>query len=128
QSGMQGERARGCSHPPEQTALLIQFTLMEVTVNTFLGVFHYEYYMSIRRLGFWLAFGLLGGLIAFSEPPLGQPVQSVQELWQEAGTFALQLNILFPVVAGIVLADRLARDDRLGVHELFTSTALRRWT
>jgi len=46
--------------------------------------------------------------------------------WQIAGEFVLYLNFFLPVVAGIAIADRLARDQRLGVVELLHSTSLTR--
>ncbi len=99
-------------------------------MKRFWGVVKYEYGMSIRRWGLWLAFGLIFLPYLFSlsvnEPGSG-PTMAVGAMRQSAGTLALQLNLLMPVVGGVVLADRLARDFRLGVSELLNSTALSRW-
>jgi ABC-2 type transport system permease protein len=48
-------------------------------------------------------------------------------VWEYAGRMAFNLNLFMPVVGGIVAADRIARDVRLGVAELQNSTPLQRW-
>jgi len=93
-------------------------------VSAFWGVVRYEYRMAIRRWGMWLAFALaavpiVGGMEVRAAGP-----GAVAHIWQAAGTLALGLNFWMPVVGGIVMADRLARDWRVGVHELLASTLL----
>lgn len=93
-----------------------------------MGVIRNEFGMSVRRKGFWLAYGLLllfyGGLFVLG----GQiEVSSTQaQMGQASAEMAFTLNMFFPLVGGILLADRLVRDRRLGVDELLGSTPLGR--
>jgi len=87
--------------------------------------------MSLRRKGLWIAYGLLfvfHTVILFAPPPIGEMVKGEviarDAVWQVAGRFLLACNVFFPVVAGILSADRLRRDFRLGVRELQDSTPL----
>jgi ABC-type transport system involved in multi-copper enzyme maturation permease subunit len=87
--------------------------------------------MSIRRRGLWVAYALLfvfHTVILFSPPPLGEWVDGEVitrgELWSAAGRFLVAVNVFFPVVAGILSADRVQRDFRSGVRELQDSTPL----
>ncbi len=91
---------------------------------TFFGIVRHEYAMAVRRWGVWLAFGLAGIPYALRlEPPAGG---AAWPIWQSAGLLALQLSFLVPIVGGIAMADRLARDRVLGVHELLASVPLGR--
>lgn len=77
----------------------------------------------------WLAFGLLYVLygIRFFAP--GEPlIERGATLWQTAGQIMLQTNLFMPLVGGIVAADRLWRDYRLGVRELQQSAPLSEWS
>jgi ABC-2 type transport system permease protein len=99
-------------------------------MSRFWGVFSYEYRMSIRRWGVWLAF-LLAVVPAFSYiSSTGAEIMATQFtrtiIWQSAGTVAFWMNLFTPIVAGIAMADRSARDGRLGVRELLRSTPLSR--
>jgi hypothetical protein len=87
--------------------------------------------MSIRRRGLWIAFGLLfvfHTVLLFSPPPVGEWVAGEftgrNEVWSLAGRFLVALNVFFPVVAGILTADRVQRDFRLGMRELQSATPL----
>jgi ABC-2 type transport system permease protein len=101
-------------------------------MSQFLGIVRYEYSMSTRRWGMWLAFGLIFLLYA-TRALLDAPAQGKLSLitdrlvWEYAGRMAFTLNLFMPVVGGIMAADRIARDIRLGVAELQHSTPLRRW-
>jgi hypothetical protein len=90
--------------------------------------------MSIRRPGFWIAYGLLmafytGTLLLPGEGGPGnvgpQDVITLNNLWQYAGMFTYQFNVFLPLVVGILAADRMQRDFRLGMRELQTSSPLR---
>jgi hypothetical protein len=100
-------------------------------MSQFLGLVHYEYSMSTRRAGTWLAFGvvlllyLTRALLAAQRLAVGT---SDALLWEYAGRMAFQLNLFMPVIGGIVAADRMARDVRLGVNELQRSSPLPRWS
>ena len=87
--------------------------------------------MSLRRKGLWIAYGLLfvfHTVLLFSPPPIGEMVEGEliarYEVWHVAGRFLLACNVFFPVVAGILSADRVQRDFRLGLRELQDSTPL----
>ncbi len=94
----------------------------------FWSVFRYEFLMSIRRKGLWLAYGLLFIFyivsIVMDRGSVENVTMSIKELWTNSALFAFMFNILLPVVGGISAADRLIRDRNLRVDELLTSTAL----
>ncbi len=99
-------------------------------MNRFWGVLRYEYQMTIRRWSFWIAFGLLFlpygiSITASLGSPTPGPIQ-IGVLRSEIATSVYMLNMFMPVFAGIVIADRLVRDQRLGLEELLHSTALNR--
>ena len=100
-------------------------------MKTFLGVLRYEYRMSIRRPGFWIAFAIVT-LPYLSMIQLGgadsRPLLSNEELRSTLAQMIFQFNLFMPVVAGIAIADRLVRDKRLGVEEILLSTRLNRWS
>lgn len=102
-------------------------------MRTFSGILRHETGMSLRRKGLWIAYGLLfvfHTVLLFSPPPIGEMIEGEviarREVWQVAGRFLLACNVFFPVVAGILSADRVRRDFRLGVRELQDSTPLSR--
>ena len=101
-------------------------------MSQFLGLVRYEYSMSTRRWGMWLAFGLIfllyvaRTLLDASAQGKLMPIAD-RQVWEYAGRMAFNLNLFMPVVGGIVAADRIARDVRLGVAELQHSTPIRRW-
>jgi len=95
------------------------------------GVLRHEFGMSIRRRGLWIAYGALfvfHTVLLFSPPPLGEWVDgdviTRAGLWSAAGRFLVAVNVFFPIVAGILSADRLQRDVRAGMRELQVSTPL----
>jgi ABC-2 type transport system permease protein len=98
----------------------------------FLGIVRYEYRMAIGRWGMWIGYALaawsfVGGLL--TALAMGMPIETgAAATWSTAGSLALMLNLLTPVVGGIVLADRLVRDRRLGVRELLAATPVSRRT
>ncbi len=102
-------------------------------MSQFFDLVRQEFKMSIRRPSLWIAYGLLmafytGTLILPNEGPGGnidpQNVIALTNLWQYAGEFAFQFNVFLPIVVGILAADRMQRDFRLGVRELQGSTPL----
>lgn len=97
------------------------------------GAFRHEVGMSLRRKGLWVAYGLLFAfytVLLFSPPPVGEMIRgeviSRAQTWTVAGRFLAAVNVFFPVVAGILSADRMQRDVRLGLRELQVSTPLSR--
>ncbi|MGQ9684355.1 MAG: ABC transporter permease [Anaerolineae bacterium] len=96
-------------------------------MSAFTGVVVYEYRMAVRRWGVWVAF-LVTGIPFLVNAVLsgGQGAAPGMPIRQVAGSLAVSVNLLMPVVGGIAMADRLARDQRLGVRELLSSTPLSR--
>ncbi len=96
-------------------------------MSAFWGTVCYEYRMSIRRWGVWAAFLLaaLPYIINVEVEGLG-PQLSSAAIWKAAGIVAVSLNFWMPVIGGIVMADRLSRDLRLGTYELLSATPLSR--
>jgi len=98
-------------------------------VKQILSVFRCEYRMSIRRWSLWLSFGVLSllhmtSLLLPTDMIGARPTGS--DVYSYAGSFAVMLNFFMPVVGGILAADRLVRDQKLGVDELLQSTPVGR--
>lgn len=96
------------------------------------NLIRHELGMGLRRRALWIAYAVLfvfHTVILFSPPPLGEwvagDVITPAETWSAAGRFLAALNVFFPVIAGILSADRLRRDFQLGMRELQESTPLR---
>lgn len=89
------------------------------------GIIRYEYVMGIRRWGLWLSL-FVASAITFVPRLLWKGNWTPDSAWQSAGTFALTANVFLPLVAGILIADRLPRDRHLGVAEILRSTAVTR--
>ncbi len=87
------------------------------------GVLRYEYLMQIRRWGLWVSCGLLVGLFSFFL--VSQPDQVGRQLapttWALGANLISLLNVLAPVAAGILIADRFPRDRQLHMRELLAS-------
>lgn len=96
----------------------------------FSGVLRYEYRMQIRRRSLWITytiFTLLLGAIVFGNDsstmykvlihPATVPLSEAVVYW------ATIVNYLFPIVVGVMVADRLPRDWRTKVQELLTTTS-----
>lgn len=98
-------------------------------MSRFVGVFRHEFNMSIRRPGLWIAYGFLFVFYTLSvfwqSPTVEKIVLTENEVWQFAGRMGFTFNLFLPVAAGILAADRMQRDFRLGVRELQLSTPLR---
>jgi hypothetical protein len=89
------------------------------------GVLRYEYLMQIRRWGLWVSCGLLVGFFCFFL--VSQPDQVGRQLaptsWALGANLISLLNVLAPVAAGILIADRFPRDRQLHMQELLASVA-----
>ena len=102
-------------------------------MRSFTGFLRHEIGMSLRRRGLWISYGLLFAfhtVLLFSPPPVGEMVRGEvierERVWAVAGHFLLACNVFFPIVAGILSADRVRRDFQLGLRELQDSTPLSR--
>ncbi|MGE5377858.1 MAG: hypothetical protein ACM3XO_22585 [Bacteroidota bacterium] len=97
-------------------------------MSQFLGVGRHEYNMSIRRPGFWIAYLLLSlfYIISILTPSMdgADDIIRPDQIWLEAGHTVFIFNIFLPLLAGILSADRMQRDMRMGVRELQRSTSL----
>jgi hypothetical protein len=90
------------------------------------GILIYEFKMQIRRRSLWIAFI---GCTLFLARTLLNEVSNPQffglvknsPLHQFVVTMIFTTNLLLPIIFGVFLADRLPRDSRTKVNELFTS-------
>jgi hypothetical protein len=109
---------------------------MSPAIAAFCGAVRYEYRMQVRRPAVWIAVALITLLVlgrAFAGNLVG--FQSIPAFFSTA--FPLEANVVaiggyfLPVVFGILLADRLPREHRLGTLELLESlpvgSGLRLW-
>ena len=97
-------------------------------MSRFFGVLRHEFNMSLRRPGLWMAFGLLflfySVSVMYPVPDEKVTILTEKQIWQYAGQMAFTFNLFLPVMVGILSADRLLRDFRMGVRELQESTPL----
>jgi len=97
-------------------------------VFQFLGVTRHEFTMSIRRLGFWIAYILLSlfYLVSILMPSMDGTSDMIlpDQIVPMAGHIVFLFNIFFPLLAGILSADRMQRDFSNSVRELQRSTPL----
>jgi ABC-type transport system involved in multi-copper enzyme maturation permease subunit len=97
-------------------------------MSRFIDIARYEFSMSIRRPGFWIAYTLLA-LFYFVTllTPSADPAEDIippDKIWSEAGHIVFLFNIFMPLLAGILSADRMQRDFQGGIRELQRSTTL----
>ena len=97
-------------------------------MSKFFDITRYEFNMSARRVGFWVAYILLGVFyfITILTPSTNRvdDVIPADQIWSEAGHLAFMFNIFMPLLAGILAADRMQRDFQTGIHELQHSAPL----
>src|SRR6266566_5409593 len=94
-------------------------------LSVFFGALNYEFRMQVRRRALWITMVLLALLItgaggAFREL-LTYQFNSIP-LVEMVVSWTIRINFIFPVGVGVLLADRLPRDRRTKVEELFWST------
>ncbi len=82
------------------------------------GATRYEFKMQIRRPIVWIILPL-GILLSLTGPTTPWRIPADTPLVEAMTEWALLTQILLPVLFGILLADRLPRDKRIGVNELF---------
>jgi ABC-2 type transport system permease protein len=97
------------------------------SLSIFIGVTKYEFRMQIRRKAMWITFlcltflsSILGGPGAIFRLLMNNPFHLT--LLQLVAFWTSQVNSFMPIIFGIMLADRLSRDRRTKVDELFLST------
>ena len=97
----------------------------EESVSQLVGVIRHEFNMSVRRKGLWIAYLIVFGFFCLILVREGlDHMYSGGTPWQEAGETVYLFNMLLPLIGGILAADRMQRDHRLGVRELQTSAPL----
>jgi hypothetical protein len=98
------------------------------SLSIFFGVTNYEFRMQIRRRAMWIIFfclALLGSILGgpgsayrqLIDNPFNLTPLQVVAFWTSNG-----VNTIMPIILGVMLADRLARDKRTKVDELFMTT------
>ncbi len=97
-------------------------------MSQFFAIMRHEMNMSIRRPSLWIGYSLLIAfyIVTSLMPSVSDATGPINPdlLWAEAGLNVFMFNIFFPLLAGILSADRLQRDFRGGVRELQRSTPL----
>jgi ABC-2 type transport system permease protein len=95
-----------------------------------IGVFRYEYLMQIRRWGLWVSCGLLTGFFCFfliSQPErVGQGLGT--DTWTLGASLISLMNLLAPVAAAILIADRFPRDRQLHMSEVLETALPSSWS
>lgn len=87
-------------------------------MRTVTAAARYECRMQLGKRAVWIVTGLLGVLLLASKIPHWDRTNTLSG---DVGIYAELFNILVPVTFGALLADRAARDRRLGVAELLDS-------
>jgi len=99
-------------------------------VSQFFNIVHKEFQINGRRVSVWIMAALVTLFYVATEiAPFfdGSAVNiTPDQIWPVAALTVFKLNLFFPLVGGILAADRLSRDYRLGVDELRESTPLKR--
>lgn len=84
-------------------------------MSSFRGVVWYEFRMQARRPALWLALAVTCGIVLRGvEHPSGPP--GYDTAWSKIFPVALQLMV--PIVIGLLLSDRLTRDRQLRTRDL----------
>lgn len=97
-------------------------------MSQFFGISLHEFKMSVRRPGFWITYVLLTlfYIVSILVPSMDGADANIQpeKIWSEAGHLVFMYNIFLPLLAGVLSADRMQRDIRMGVRELQRSAPL----
>lgn len=88
------------------------------------GATAYEYRMQARRKAVWITMLLIAALTfaAAGSTPIVRRAGGEGQISHAVSDWSLITQLLMPVAAGILLADRLPRDRRAGADELFAAT------
>lgn len=90
---------------------------------TFAGVWRYEFRMQITRASLWITMAGLGALFL----TLAVQPAPADRLGADVAEAAVKLNWLAPMLAGVLLADRLVRERKLRTAELVDATGASHW-
>ncbi|WP_203860849.1 ABC transporter permease [Plantactinospora mayteni] len=95
-------------------------------MSELLAVGRYEFRMQVRKRSLWLATLVLATVIALFQGPRGPRYLPADATAPEVmAGWALLFGIVVPLGFGMVLADRLVRDRRLGTAPLLESLPIR---
>lgn len=98
-------------------------------MTQFFNVVRKEFSMSSRRTSMWIVSIILLSFYGGTEIApfiMGTAVAiPSDEVWWTAASTIFRINLFFPLVEGILAADRLVRDSRGGLIELQGSTPMR---
>ncbi|WP_277671456.1 hypothetical protein [Saccharomonospora viridis] len=90
------------------------------------GVIGYELRMQLRKRSLWLVLGALLALeFGTQGPNFPTNLPADTPLRQTMGAWALTFNLIAPIGIGVLLADRLVRDRRLGVEDMLEGLPVR---
>ncbi len=97
-------------------------------MSQFFGVMRHEFKMAVKRPGMWIAYAVLYvfySITVFAPSEVGEGLPAtVTEMWQHAAMIVFYTNMFMVLLGGILAADRLQRDYRLGVRELQRSSPI----
>ena len=100
-------------------------------MSQLLGMIRHEFNMSVRRKGLWAAHGFIVLFFTLSlNTTSGEGLTDLlvgRTLLLEAAEIVYNFNVLLPLIAGILAADRMQRDIGLNLRELQLSSPLKRW-
>ncbi|GHO80060.1 hypothetical protein KSD_78310 [Ktedonobacter sp. SOSP1-85] len=88
-------------------------------LDVFLGALRYEFRMQARRPAIWITCLGLGLILSQFHQPWGRPTTS--PIGEAIVYWTMEMHSILAIAVGILLADRLSRDQRTRVDELFTT-------
>lgn len=101
-------------------------------MSQFFGVMRHEFKMAVKRPGMWIAYAVLYvfySITVFAPSEVGEGLPAnTTEMWQHAAMIMFYTNMFMVLLGGILAADRLQRDYRLGVRELQRSSPIGQFT
>jgi len=91
--------------------------------HIFTGAFRYEFHMQIHRLALWATFlGFAALVFAVAGQGNWTHWSGEKNAFDSFASWTVIVNLFIPPALGILLADRLYRDRRLGINELLNTT------
>jgi hypothetical protein len=86
------------------------------------GAFRYEFHMQLRRLALWATFGAFAALVfAIAGQGNWTHWSGERNAFDSFSNWTVVVNLFIPPALGVLLADRLYRDHKLHVDELFNT-------